>query len=87
MLRLQDEFDVRKKYIKPAPTAATEGHALGAQQTIAKLGSSSGSSSPTGKSTAGNSSQWKMKKFESKAEARVTQYITGQSNSRVERIH
>jgi hypothetical protein len=85
LLCLQDEFDVRKKYIKPAPTAATEGHALGAQQTIAKL-SSSGSGSPTGKSTAG-SSCWKMKKFESKAEPRVTQYITGQSNSRVERIH
>ncbi|WIA42582.1 hypothetical protein OEZ86_008559 [Tetradesmus obliquus] len=85
-LARQDEFDVRRKYIKPAPTAATEGHALGAQQTIAKH-SSSGSGSPTGKSTAAGSSSWKMKKFESKAEPRVTQYITGQSNSRVERIH
>lgn len=83
---LQDEFDVRRNYIKPAPTTATRGHALGAQKTIAKAGGSSPGSSPTGKAAAATGG-WKMKKFESKAQPRVTQYITGQLSSKVEQIH
>eukprot|EP00879_Flechtneria_rotunda_P008519 GHRR01008925.1.p1 GENE.GHRR01008925.1~~GHRR01008925.1.p1 ORF type:complete len:267 (+),score=76.73 GHRR01008925.1:279-1079(+) len=70
----QDEFDVRRKYIKPAPTAATEGHALGAQRTITKVEQEHGSPSPTA------ADSWKMKKFD-KTQSKVTQIIHG-SNSK-----
>lgn len=87
-LLLQDEFDVRKKHIKPAPTAASEGHALGAMRTITKTSSSSvgtlGSPKSPNSTAAGG---WKMPKFEKKAQPKVTQYITGTPSSRVEQIH
>ena len=66
---LQDEFDMHKRYIKPQPTGATQGHALGAQQrTLAAAASSSG-----------GSRQWKMKRFESKARPKITKYMYSES--------
>jgi hypothetical protein len=62
---LQDEFDDRRHYIKPSATGATQGHALGAQRTMAAVAASS----------SGSSKQWKMKRFESKAQSRIVQYM------------
>lgn len=62
---LQDEFDDRRHYIKPSATGATQGHALGAQRTLAAVAASS----------SGSSKQWKMKRFESKAQSRIVQYM------------
>lgn len=88
---VQEDFDVRKKYIKPASTAASEGHALGAMRTISNISSSlsvgsggpGASQSPNGTTSGG----WKMPKFEHKAKSKVTQYITGTPISQVEQIH
>lgn len=64
---LQDEFDDRRHYIKPCANKATEGHALGAQHTIAAAEAAA----------AGGSKQWKMKRFEKNAQPRITQYMYG----------
>lgn len=64
----QDEFDDRKRYIKPRPTGATVGHAQGAQRTMAAAAAAS----------SGACKQWKMKRFESKAQPKITQYMYGQ---------
>lgn len=57
---------MRRKYIKPAPTAATHGHALGASRTLAKGSSGSGISDGA----------WKMSKWAA-TQPRVTQYMGG----------
>ncbi len=53
------------------PTGATQGHALGAQRTMAAVAASS----------SGSSKQWKMKRFESKAQSRIVRYMYSQSGS------
>jgi len=74
---LQDEFDDRKRYIKPQPTGATEGHAQGAQRTIAAAEAASGAPCK----------QWKMKRFESKAQPKITKYMHGQSGTEELQVH
>lgn len=70
---LQDDFDIRKKYIKPSATAATQGHALGAALTIAKTrGTSSGNLQHAAAAATGGG--WKMKKFE-RTQPKVTKYM------------
>lgn len=71
-LLLQDEFDDRRRYIKPKPTGATEGHALGAQRTMAAVESANSSSS---------SKQWKMQRFEKNAKSKIVRYMHSNSSS------
>eukprot|EP00775_Hariotina_reticulata_P003480 gene3479-3749_t len=81
-LARKDDFDIRKKYIKPSATAATQGHALGAALTIAKTRGTS-SSNLQHAAAAAAEGWWKMKKFE-RAEPRVTKYMgKGQAASSI----
>lgn len=68
---LQDEFDDRRHYIKPTATASTEGHALGAQRTMAA----------TAAASSGSSKQWKMQRFEKHAQSKIVRYMYGQGDS------
>ena len=72
LLCVQDEFDDRRHYIQPRSTGATQGHALGAARTIAAVAASS---------SGGSHKQWKMKRFESKAQSRIVRYMYSQHDS------
>lgn len=61
----QEEFDDRRHYIKPSPTGATEGHALGAQRTMAAAVAAS----------SGGSKMWKMQRFEKHAQSKILRYV------------
>lgn len=74
LLCLQDEFDYRRRYIKPRPTGATEGHALGAQRTMAAVESANSS----------GSKQWKMQRFEKNAKSKIVRYMHSGSSSHAE---
>jgi hypothetical protein len=79
LLLLQDEFDDRRRYIKPRPTCAAEGHALGAQRTMAAVESANSS----------GSKQWKMQRFEKNAKSKIVRYmhINSSSNAGHEQQH
>jgi hypothetical protein len=64
LLSAQSEFDARRNYIKPRPTGATQGHALGALRTMEAAAEAGGKQQHRAK-------QWKMPRFESKAAPRI----------------
>lgn len=72
---MQDEFDDRRHYIQPRSTGATQGHALGAARTIAAVAASN---------SGGSHKQWKMKRFESKAQSRIVRYMYSSSSQQGE---
>jgi hypothetical protein len=65
LLLLQEEFDERRHYIKPTATGATEGHALGAQRTMAKAAAAS----------SGRNKHWKMPRFKKNAQSKIVRYM------------
>lgn len=68
----KEEFDDRRRYIKPAATGATQGHALGALRTMEAAAAAS----------SGGAKKWKMQRFERHAQSRIVRYMySGRSSS------
>jgi hypothetical protein len=67
----QEEFDDRRRYIKPAATGATQGHALGALRTMEAAAAAS----------SGGAKKWKMQRFERHAQSKIVRYMYSGSSS------